>query len=94
MGTSRRDYELLAPKKSFIHVDDFNSPKDLAEYLYKLDGDDELYNEYFKWKSTERVIVDAKFYCRLCAMLHDENRPSKYYKNYTDYWDGPGVCHR
>ena len=50
MGARPEDYARSAPFKSYIHVDDFESPKELAEYLHKLDEDDNLYNEYFKWK--------------------------------------------
>ena len=50
MGARPEDYARSAPFKSYIHVDDFESPKELAEYLHKLDEDDDLYNEYFKWK--------------------------------------------
>ena len=50
MGARPEDYEAAAPFKSYIHVDDFDTPKDLAEYLKQLDQDDEKYNEYFKWK--------------------------------------------
>ncbi len=50
MGARPEDYARSAPYKSYIHVDDFESPKELAEYLHKLDQDDNLYNEYFKWK--------------------------------------------
>lgn len=92
LGPSKSDYELLAPKNSFIHVDDFASPKELAEYLYKLDQNDELYNEYFAWKGTGSIISDPKLFCRLCAMLHDKNHPPKHYSNYTEYWNGPGIC--
>ena len=42
----------------------------IAEYLQKLDENDDLYNEYFKWKGTGEFI-DTKFFCRLCALLHD-----------------------
>lgn len=94
MGPSRRDYELVAPYKSFIHVDDFASPKNLAEYLHILDKDDTMYNEYFKWKDTGTIVNNAKYYCRLCAMLHDEDHPPTFYSNFTDWWNGPGVCHR
>ncbi len=50
MGARPEDYARSSPYKSYIHVDDFESPKELAEYLSKLDQDDNLYNEYFKWK--------------------------------------------
>lgn len=50
MGARPEDYERSAPQKSFIHVDDFEGPKELAEYLHQLEADDDLYNEYFKWK--------------------------------------------
>ena len=50
MGARPEDYAKTAPRKSYIHVDDFDSPKELADYLHKLDQDDQLYNEYFKWK--------------------------------------------
>lgn len=51
MGPNRSDYEKVAPPNSFIHVDDFNSPKDLARYLHELNSDDELYGKYLRWRS-------------------------------------------
>ena len=51
MGPPPRDYELVAPPNSFIHVDDFDSVKSLADYLIKLAANDNLYGEYLKWAS-------------------------------------------
>ena len=50
MGARPEDYERAAPYKSYIHVDDFEGPKELADYLKKLEENDDLYNEYFRWK--------------------------------------------
>ena len=50
MGAAPEDYHRAAPPHSFIHVDDFRSPKELAAYLHQLDQDDALYNQYFAWK--------------------------------------------
>ena len=50
MGAAPEDYRRAAPPHSFIHVDDFRSPKELAAYLHRLDQDDALYNQYFAWK--------------------------------------------
>ena len=48
MGARPEDYEKAAPYKSYIHVDQFKGPRQLAEYLIELDEDDEKYNEYFQ----------------------------------------------
>ncbi|KAF9433786.1 hypothetical protein BGZ76_008969 [Entomortierella beljakovae] len=46
------DYSRFQPAtKSLIRYDDFGSPQGLAEYLNKLDQDDNLYLEYLAYKS-------------------------------------------
>lgn len=90
-GTTRQDYEKVAPADSFIHVDDFENAEQLAKYLLKLDKNDHLYNKYFQWKQHYESI-DTKFWCRLCAML---NTPRvKVYQNLTEWWEGRGICKR
>lgn len=79
MGAHPDDYRRVAPKYSYIHVDDFPSPRDLADYLNQLDSDDDLYNAYFRWKGTGEFI-DTRFFCRLCAMLH--NPKKRHYPNF------------
>jgi hypothetical protein len=69
MGAHPDDYEALAPYKSYIHVEDFNSPKELAEYLDHLIQHPDEYNKYFEWKGTGEFIF-ASFFCQLCAMVH------------------------
>ena len=48
MGARPEDYAKVAPYNSFIHVDQFRGPRQLAEYLLELDRDDEKYNQYFQ----------------------------------------------
>lgn len=91
MGGRREDYKRIAPERSYVHVDDFESPEMLANYLHKLDKNNEMYNEYFQWKDTGE-FVDTKFFCRLCAMLHDVEAPDQFYKNVDDWWSKPGTC--
>ena len=50
MGARPEDYARASPERSYIHVDDFAGPKELADFLHRLDQDDDLYNEYFQWK--------------------------------------------
>ena len=63
MGAHPSDYEAVAPPQSYIHVDDFESPKDLAQFLLTLDTNDDMYNSYFRWKETGE-FVNTKFWCR------------------------------
>ncbi|CAG0896296.1 unnamed protein product [Darwinula stevensoni] len=93
MGAPMEDYERAAPKNSFLHVDNFTSPADLAAYLHKLDRDDSRYNEYFQWKGTGEFI-DTRFFCRLCAMLHAKDKVPYSGKGpeLEAWWGGPGVC--
>lgn len=92
MGAAPEDYRRAAPPHSFIHVDDFESPKDLADYLLKLDKDDKLYNEYFAWKGLGELI-NTFFWCRVCTLAHDvENRGYSWFEDAEKWWRGPGVC--
>ncbi|KAL7034447.1 hypothetical protein ACKWTF_007968 [Chironomus riparius] len=93
MGARPEDYEMSSPLKSYIHIDEFSSAKELAEYLHILDKNDELYNSYFKWKSTGEFI-NTYFWCRVCSMLHDEESISqpKWYEDVNEWWRGQGVC--
>ncbi|KAK9719064.1 Glycosyltransferase family 10 (fucosyltransferase) C-term [Popillia japonica] len=90
MGARPEDYERSAPEGSYIHVDEFASPAELATYLHRLDKDNDLYNSYFRWKGTGEFI-NTYFWCRLCAMLHAPIKP-KHYDDVNDWWRGPGVC--
>ena len=93
MGARPEDYKRAAPLNSFIHVDDFEGPNELAQYLKMLEQNDELYNHYFLWKGTGEFI-DTKFFCRLCAVLHDP-RSKKHIGSIKDFnarWNPDGTC--
>lgn len=90
MGAHPDDYRRVAPDHSFIHVDQFESPRELARFLHKLDADDDLYNAYFRWKGTGEFI-NTYFFCRLCALLH-EKHPSKTIADLNKWWRPPGTC--
>ncbi|CAK9297730.1 unnamed protein product [Gordionus sp. m RMFG-2023] len=101
MGPSKSEYIRIAPSQSFIHVDDFPSPAHLALYLYILDSDDQLYNSYLAWKSEGGTFVDTKFWCRICAMINyshlnfgssDINEETRFYKDFSGWWEGDGIC--
>ncbi|XP_054157458.1 glycoprotein 3-alpha-L-fucosyltransferase A-like [Oppia nitens] len=90
MGAHPDTYKQLAPPHSYIHVDDFKSPKELANYLHKLDNDDHLYNEYFAWKGIGE-LKEIFMWCRVCALLHAPPSP-RYYKSLQNWWEPEGTC--
>lgn len=89
MGAPKEFYESIAPPKSFIHVNDFNGPEDLASYLHKIDQDDALFNSYFAWKTMGKM-VDTRFWCRLCALVQQPRL--KVYEDVDAWWRGAGDC--
>lgn len=81
------DYRAFAPPHSFIDVNDFESPKELANYLLLLDRTDSLYERYFDWKRDFTVHLNAKQgWCHLCKLAHDEQLPSKIYHDILQWW--------
>ena len=79
MGAHPDDYKAFGPPNSYIHVDQFDSPADLAKYLHFLDKNDEEYNKYFKWKEFGKIwdwgnATDFELlWCRFCKKLHSRD---------------------
>ncbi|TNN07845.1 Glycoprotein 3-alpha-L-fucosyltransferase A isoform 2 [Schistosoma japonicum] len=71
MGASKQEVVRSAPPNSFIHVDDFNSAKELADYLHYLDRNKTAYNEYFKWYNHGFFDFNTFTDCRLCMLAHE-----------------------
>jgi glycoprotein 3-alpha-L-fucosyltransferase len=94
MGARPEDYAAVAPPHSYIHVDDFESPRQLAAYLLKLHHDDALYNAYFAWKGSGQFI-NTKFWCRLCTAVHAARllpQPLPAINKPDDWWRGADTC--
>ncbi|CAH8643624.1 unnamed protein product [Heterobilharzia americana] len=71
MGASIEEYTRFAPPYSFIHVDHFKSPLELAHYLKYLDENDTAYNEYFAWRGHGDVYVwNSRPECEFCLLAH------------------------
>ncbi|XP_071788292.1 alpha-(1,3)-fucosyltransferase 4-like isoform X1 [Asterias amurensis] len=73
-GSPKADFEKLAPPNSYIHVSDFESVKELADYIIKVDQSDELYNSYFEWRKLGSVIVtypkmQPNYFCNILPLL-------------------------
>ena len=78
-GSNYSDLHLAVPG-SFINAFDFSSPKDLEDYLKKVDQDDKLYNSYFHWKKHYKVIPENLKGCSgalsdVCQWLQNGMKP-------------------
>ncbi|RXN17057.1 alpha-(1,3)-fucosyltransferase 9-like isoform X2 [Labeo rohita] len=89
LGPPTKNYEELIPGNAFIHVDDFSSPKELAEHLKLLDQNESLYRQYFTWR--EHFVSSTTYFgpehaCWAC----DHIRRNKNYRVDNDlnswYW--------
>lgn len=97
LGARKEDYIKTSPPGSFIHVDDFSSPKELAQYLNLVAQNETLYLSYFKWKFNPNwQLINTYFWCRLCSMLHSPyaTQESHSYPSITKWWSGLGVCNK
>ncbi|MFH4980517.1 hypothetical protein AB6A40_007226 [Gnathostoma spinigerum] len=84
----------IAPNHSFIAVDDFTSPKKLAEYLHFLMKNDTEYLSYFEW--TKKCIFDnypgVKSTCRLCEMAHKTSMKTYVVKDVWNWMFNKSEC--
>lgn len=82
------DYKTLAIPNSYIDVEDFASPKHLADYLLYLDANDTAYKEYFVWKKLYQRVAPNRA-CTLCKQLHNKSllTSPRVYKNMARFWN-------
>lgn len=81
------DYSKILPPHSYINIEDFASPKHLAEYLKHMN--DSEYNSFLSWKmkyevfmrfpnpmelqhANDHVPVHPTHWCDLCRRLHEQ----------------------
>lgn len=78
----KSQYDLIAPKGSFIHAEDFGyDPERLGDYLKSVASNIALYSKYFEWKRYFNPIFDA-LRCeqnRICELCHRLNTEKKHY---------------
>ncbi|XP_063084849.1 3-galactosyl-N-acetylglucosaminide 4-alpha-L-fucosyltransferase FUT3-like [Cavia porcellus] len=76
LGPSRANYERVLPPDAFIHVDDFPSPRALAQHLLALDQDDAQYLRHFRWRDTLQVGIGnwTLAFCKACWRLQEGPR--------------------
>ena len=88
------NYTKIAPTKSFIDAQSFESPAKLAEHLLYLDQNFEEYSKYFLWKTKFRVKHNEHnvALCKVCEELNNESIQTKSYSNMNTWWRDQGQC--
>jgi len=89
------DLEHFAPAHSYINARDFDSPKELADFLLLLDSNPLLYEKYLTWQ--QDYIVDrypTKGWCDLCQKLNTQDGPEyfQFYEDIEQWWVKDVVC--
>ena len=88
LGAKKEDYDLVAPRNSYIYAKDYSN-KELVDLLNYLDRNDTAYKEYFKWREHPVVIPStalknrARDVCQLCRYLHGINVDNLFSRNYN-----------
>ena len=59
----------LLPPNSYVDAALFDSPKELAQFLTKLDQNDSLYNQFFAWRSDFKCRLSS-LPCDFCQHFH------------------------
>lgn len=77
LGPPRENYEIHAPGDAFLHVDDFPSPKELAERLKHFEQHPDEYMSFFEWRNSfkaESRQLGVAQACRTCHYLKVQKR--------------------
>merc|ERR1712216_294359 len=102
LGATKEDYAAVSPKGSYIHVEDFESPQKLAEYLLELEKTPSALRKFHLWRDEARVVkYVAPDWCSLCEALHNAgDKPPGQNRELMDYWfkdaenEGKDACRK
>ena len=89
LGTVKSDYlKQNIPSDSIIHVDDFSSPEELANYIRRVENNMTLYESYFNWRKGRDIYFEDSFgtyYCRVVDYIR-KYQPKPHKDNLTADW--------
>ncbi|KAI1731308.1 glycosyltransferase family 10 (fucosyltransferase) c-term domain-containing protein [Ditylenchus destructor] len=88
---SRRSLRGLGvPDDAYIAVEDFSSPKALAQHLKWLQNNRDEYLKYFAWTKNYKRSSGSNPLCDLCQLAVDGQRTQ--IPNIVDWWETDGQC--
>lgn len=100
MGAPKDNYTSLLPPNSFINVDDFATPRDLATYLNYLFNTPSEFRRFFRWRKHFQVLNEHGYfqslsyhYCRVCEAMNYNKKQPKVYKDLQKFWSVDSNCY-
>ncbi|XP_039252774.2 3-galactosyl-N-acetylglucosaminide 4-alpha-L-fucosyltransferase FUT3-like [Styela clava] len=88
-GPTKEDAIKILPKRSFIHLEDFENLNKLAEYLKYLDSNDTAYLEYFDWWKEPGTHVIPRYGFNFGPQHENSN-----YSNWFHIWKTDDVMQK
>ena len=89
-GASIESCQHHLPPNSFLHVNNFSTPKKLAEYIDLLERNNDMYLRYHEWRKYYVVLMDSQFSCSVCKSIF-EKKESKQIKK-SEWWTFKSHC--
>jgi glycoprotein 3-alpha-L-fucosyltransferase len=93
-GPEKIDYNRLAPKNSFIHIEDFDKDMNkLANYIEEIHSNLTLFSLFHQWRKDYEIIIDGKALerirmCELCQRLVNIRQGEMiYYKTIDQFYN-------
>ncbi|CAL4091029.1 unnamed protein product [Meganyctiphanes norvegica] len=101
LGSNKEVYKKLLPPGSFIYVEDFKTPKELAKHLSYVASNREAYNRYHAWRRKFKVVNEHGYfasavyhYCRICEALNYNDPRTQVYNHLEDFWHKDKHCYK
>ncbi|XP_029950086.1 alpha-(1,3)-fucosyltransferase 4-like [Salarias fasciatus] len=89
LGPSRKNYERFLPPEAFIHVDDFRTVQELAQYLLKVKDSPSLIQMHLSWRtdySFHMTALGDESYCTACKAVRMRKGKTDVVKNLTAWF--------
>lgn len=86
MGPSMEECEILLPPSSYLHVDNYPTPKELAEDIISISQDENKLLSFHKWRLNFDVLnehgyfkTSSQHFCRVCEAMNYNDESTKIY---------------
>ncbi|XP_038212080.1 4-galactosyl-N-acetylglucosaminide 3-alpha-L-fucosyltransferase FUT6-like [Zerene cesonia] len=86
MGPKPDECDKILPPNSFLHINNFDKPRDLAKYIIHLSANDEALLNFHRWRNHFKIVNEHGYfgtksfhYCRVCEALNYNDKSEKIY---------------